>query len=133
MPRFKAVAFLKSNNPFIDIFPDGNVPVNTLLPDKHSNYLAVDLDKITASQLLALSSSLTEDWKIKLQDINHTINYLQRFGCPIKISWFSGCLSSAPMPFLNIAPQKKGDRFLYNLDGTLEWLDWIDNFTFSEA
>lgn len=97
-------ANLKTDTPFDQFFPDGKVPLLTVVPirprDENSPpcYL-VDGSKLTAEQIDGLAEMLLPMWSPECASKEQAVAYI-RDGLPLKCEWFRGVVSTDPKVFM---------------------------------
>lgn len=125
--EIKTWANLKPETPFNQLFPDGKVPIQTIVPmrprDEHSPlcYL-VDGSKLTPEQIDGLAEMLLPMWSPECASKEQAVEYI-RDGLPLKCEWFSGITSTDAKVLMALVD----DREDYDDEG-----DWADADDFDE-
>jgi hypothetical protein len=114
--EIKTWANLKTDTPFNQFFPDGKVPLKSIVPMKPRDedspvcYL-VDGSKLTDAQIDGLAEMLLPMWAPECATKEQAVEYI-RDGLPLKCEWFSGVTSTDHKVFMALID----DRPNYNED-----------------
>ena len=82
-------------NPFAAVFPDGKVPLKSILPVIPRERTAppcylLDVAQISDAQIAALAALLWQQWQPECASAAEAEAYIRQEGLPIRVSWFSG-------------------------------------------
>jgi hypothetical protein len=86
-------AYLKPNTPFNQFFPDGWVPIRSIVPGIPREvgcplcYIVVGLEEW---QIQGLAEMLYERWQPECDSVERAADYV-RGGLPLKCSYFDSC------------------------------------------
>lgn len=86
-------AQLAPNTPYAGIFPDGRVPLQSILPITPREagaplcYL-VDVTQLTESQIWALAEALWRQWRPECTSAGEAVRYMRAEGLPMRAAWF---------------------------------------------
>ena len=94
MPEFKTWANLKPETPFNHLFPDGRVPIRSILPiipreEGAPRCYLVPGDKLTAEQIMGLAQIIWRQWHPECQTLEQAIAYIRDDALPLKTDWFT--------------------------------------------
>ena len=104
--EIKTWANLKPDTPFNQYFPDGKVPLRTVVPmqprdeDAPLCYL-VDGYKLTDEQIDGLAEMLLPLWQPECVTKEQAVEYI-RDGLPLKCEWFTGVTSTDAKLFMSL-------------------------------
>lgn len=110
---FQTWANLKPDTPFNRIFPDGRVPIASIVPiiprDENGppSYLA-DPAHLTERQINSLAEMLQQQWD-ECETIEQAIEYIKG-GLPLRKDWFEGISSTDPLLLMDFADFIDGDE-----------------------
>lgn len=94
MSKLWALGHLNADTPFSSIFPDGSVPLKSILPIQPRDETApacyvVDAEELTAGQVEALAAQIFQTWQPECTSVEQAIAYIHE-GLPIRCDWFHG-------------------------------------------
>lgn len=86
---------LRADTPFRGIFPDGFVPLKSLvpfIPREEGSPLCyeVDASRLTDEQRLQLATDLFQRWNSEWESVEAEIAYIADPGLPLQLAWFRG-------------------------------------------
>lgn len=87
--------YLIEGSPFGAIFPDGRVPLRSIIPMTPRErgappcYL-VAIRELSEAQIAQLATLLWQQWRPECESLEQAVTYIQTEGLPLRCSWFSG-------------------------------------------
>lgn len=108
---------LRPETPFREIFPDGFVPLKSLVPfipreEGCPPCYEVDGDRLTDQQRLQLATDLFNRWQPECESVEAAIAYIREPGLPLQVAWFHGFTTtdfSQLLPLLGVSSGKQID------------------------
>ena len=109
----KTWATLKPNTPFNQIFPDGKVPIKSLVPiiprdETSPTCYIVDVDFLSNQQIQTLAERLYQMWQPECTDVQMAVNCIRQ-GLPLKCDHFSGVTTTDEAVFAMMLDEPTSD------------------------
>lgn len=130
-PDFKTWASLKPGTPFNHLFPDGRVPIRSLLPITLREtgsplcYM-VPGSLLTEEQLRGLAELIWHQWQPECQSLEQAVEYIRKDALPLRTDWFDGVTCSDPGIFFTLIDGAGSE------EDEQEYLDSQDNWDDSD-
>lgn len=129
MTTFKTWASLKPSTPFSHLFPDGRVPIRSIMPiipGEAGNppcYL-VPGNQLTAEQICGLAQMLVRT-NPECKTLEQAIAYIRDDALPLRTDWFTGISSVDQGMMLSLA--EFGEELRSVADEDEAWDEWEDD------
>lgn len=127
MPDFKTWANLKPETPFSQLFPDGRVPIRSILPiipreEGAPRCYLVPGSQLTDEQIRGLAELIWRQWQPECETLEQAIAYIREDALPLRTDWFVGISSVDQGMMLGLA--EFGEELA---DSDDDWEDWDDD------
>lgn len=112
--KISTCGFLKRESPLRELFPEGKVPLVTLVPMQPNPSAPLcylfDAKVLPEDRLHALAKRLFKQWQPEMQSVEEAVKYI-REGLPIACDHFSGAQTTDPRIAMNAMAYAKQENY----------------------
>ncbi|WP_160166350.1 hypothetical protein [Calothrix sp. PCC 7507] len=114
-------------NQINQIFPDGKVPIKSMVPiiprdAENPPCYVVDANFLSSEQIQALAEGLYEMWQPECKSVQMAIDYIRR-GLPLKCEYFSGVTTTSQAALAMMLDDPTIEDILEDEDDEEDWYE----------